>query len=68
MKRKSSKFLSLLLAAVLLLSLIAPAALPLGPPIPFISARQRIWRGSPGTAPWTAGLRGKPSIWRRTMI
>ena len=30
MKRKSSKFLSLLLAAVLLLSLIAPAALAAG--------------------------------------
>ena len=68
MKRKSSKFLSLLLAAVLLLSLIAPAALAAGTADTIYLRTAEDLAGFSRNCTRTAGLRGKPSIWRRTLI
>ncbi len=69
MKRKSSKFLSLLLAAVLLLSLIAPAALAAGTADTiYLRTAEDLAGFSQNCTPGQLVSGEKPSIWRRTLI
>ena len=68
MKRKISKLLSLLLAAVLLLSLAAPAALAVEDSGSiYLRTAEDLTQFSRNCAldSWS---QGKPSIWRRTLI